>query len=459
MTMKNIYIIILGFSIIMGGCKKYLELAPINEQPDTDVLKTKANVQSVLNAAYDRIQADRFIGGRALIASELYGDNVDMTTSSLVSSQDYGPFANRNFGIFNGVGRDVWSTGYGAIYNANIVIDAVDKEMFTDATEAEKTVLKAQALFIRAIAHHTLARVFALSYSNNPSTDPGVPIRIIRPTPTEALIPVQRAKLSEVYQQVITDLKAAELALPPTNSGLATSWAAKALLARVYFDMGDYSNAYTYSNDVITNGGFSLGTSVTAPFRNVGPTQANGGVIFQIINISGDDNSSKLRGEFSNNNPSSVIFYMDPTFYASFEPLDLRKTLLINPAGATKPFSLKYTGSNPVNIPVIRLAEMYLIRAESAVRNGGYNAANVRADYNNLRLLAGLLPDLTSTTDTELLTAIQSERHFELAIEGDRYYELRRLKQQIRGLAFNDKLQLLKIPDSETRANPDIEQN
>ncbi len=459
MKMKKIFFILLGFTLIITGCKKYLEIKPINEQPDTDVLKTKANVLAVLYAAYDRTQADKFVGGRALIASELYSDNVDMTTSSLISSQDYGPFTNRNFGIFNNVGRDVWSTGYGAIYNANIVIDAVDKNLFADATEAEKVLLKAEALFIRALAHHNLVRVFALPYSNNPSTDPGVPIRITRPTPEEALIPVQRAKVAEVYQQIITDLKAAELALPASNSGRATSWAAKALLARVYFDMGDYNNAYTYSNDVITNGGFTLGANVTLPFRNVGPAQALGGVIFQIINIIGDDNSGKLRGEFWNITAANIIFYMDPAFYSTFAVTDARRNLLINPPGATKAFSLKYSGANPVNIPVIRLAEMYLTRAECTVRKGGYVAANVRADYNNLRTLAGLAPDITSSTDPELLTAIQSERRFELATEGDRYYELRRLKQQIRSLNFNDKTQLLKIPDSETRANATIEQN
>ncbi len=457
--MKKILFILLGFILITSGCKKYLEIKPINEQPDTDVLKTKTNVVAVLYAAYDRIQADRFVGGRALIASELYSDNVDMTTSSLVSSQDYGPFANRNFGIFNNVGRDVWSTGYGAIYNANIVIDAVDKNSFADATDTEKSLLKAEALFLRALAHHNLVRVFALPYSNNPATDPGVPIRITRPTPDEALLPVARAKVTEVYQQIISDLKAAELVLPATNSGRATSWAAKALLARVYFDMGDYNNAYTYSNDVITNGGFTLGANVTLPFRNVGPTQALGGVIFQIINITGDDNSGKLRGEFWNSTAANIIFYIDPAFYSTFAATDARRNLLINPPGATKAFSLKYSGSNPVNIPVIRLAEMYLTRAEATVRKGGYVAANVRADYNNLRALAGLTPDITSSTDPALLAAIQSERHFELATEGDWYYELRRLKLQIRGLPFNDKTQLLKIPDSETRANPGIEQN
>ena len=86
-------------------------------------------------------------------------------------------------------------------------------------------------------------------------------------------------------------------------------------------------------------------------------------------------------------------------------------------------------------------------------------AADVRADYNQVRTKAGLPADVVSTTSGELLTAIQSERRFELAMEGDRSFELRRLKQPLRGLAFNDPTQLLKIPDSETRANPTIVQN
>jgi hypothetical protein len=458
--MKKIYLLTLIISLIMGtGCKKYLEIKPINEQPDTDVLKTKNNVISVLYAAYDRIQADKFIGGRSLIAQELYGDDIDMTTASLISSQDYGPFTNRNFGIFNNVSRDVWSMGYSAIYNANVVIDAVDKNLFSDATDSEKAILKAEALFIRAIAHHNLVRNFALPYSNAPTTDPGIPIRITRPTPTEALINVPRSSVAAVYQQIIVDLKAAESILPTTNTGRATNWAAKGLLARVYFDMGDYTNAFLYSNDVIVNGGFTLGNSVTLPFRNVGPTQASGGVIFQILNVTGDDNSSKLRGELSNSNPSSVIFYMSPTLYQTYAANDARRTLLINPSGVTKPFSLKYTGSNPVNIPVIRLAEMYLTRAESAVRKGGYVVTDVREDYNKLKRLAGIPEDNLSVTAADLLTAIQAERRLELAMEGDRFNEMRRLKQQVRGLPFNDKSQLLKIPDSETRANGDIEQN
>jgi starch-binding outer membrane protein, SusD/RagB family len=455
-----LYIItITCLTLFTAGCEKYLEIDPVNEQPDTDVLKSKNNVLAVLYAAYDRVQSGNFIGGQAIEASEIYGDNVDLTVPALVTSQDYGPFANRNFGIFNNVGRNTWGTAYSAIYNANIVIDAVDKNMFSDATDVEKSLFKAEALFIRGLSHHFLVRLFALPYSNNPNSDPGVPLRIIRPAPDEALTPTPRAKVAEVYTQVIADLKAAEQVLPATNGGRATKWSAKALLARVYFDMGDYNNAYIYANDVIVNGSFTLGANVLSPFRNAGATQADGGVIFQVINVAGDDGSGTIRGHYWNTNPANVFMPVTSELYALYLPVDARRTMLINQTGSNKPFSLKIQGANPVNIPVIRLAEMYLTRAESAVRKGGYNAADVREDYNKLRRLAGVPEDLISSTDTALLSAIQNERRLELAMEGDRYYELRRLKQQIRGLAFNDKTQLMKIPDSETRANPDIEQN
>jgi len=459
--MKNRYLIIIlaGFALFTAGCEKYLDTKPLSEQPDTDVLKAKNNVLSVLYTAYDRIQSGNFVGGQAIEAAELYGDNIDLSVAALIASQDYGPFTNRNFGIFNNVGRNTWSSGYSAIYNANIVIDAVDKNTFADATDAEKALYKAEALFIRALSHHTLVRLFALPYSNAPTTDPGVPLRITRPTPGEALNPASRATVAAVYTQVVADLKAAEQVLPATNGGQATKWAAKALLARVYFDMADYTNAFTYANDVISNGGFTLGANVQAPFGNVGAAQANGGVIFQIVNVTGDDGSGTIRGHYWNTVAANVFMPMSVGIYAAFGATDARRNSLIAAPAGAKPFSLKIQGNNPVNIPVIRIAEMYLTRAESAVRKGGYTAANVRADYNNLRALAGLPADNLSSTDTELYTAIQNERRLELAMEGDRYYELRRLKQQIRGLAFNDKTQLLKIPDSETRANPNIEQN
>jgi hypothetical protein len=457
--MKKVYFIIIACLVLINtGCKKYLDTKPINEQPDTKVLENKSNVLAVLYTAYDRIQSGNFIGGQAIEAAELYGDNVDLTVLALVTSQDYGPFANRNFGIFNNVGRNTWGSGYGAIYNANIVIDAVDKNLFTDATEAEKSLLKAEALFIRGLSHHTLVRLFALPYSNTPTTDPGVPLRLTRPSPDEALNPVSRATVEAVYTQVIADLKAAEQILPATNDGRATKWAAKALLARVYFDMGDYNNAFIYSNDVINNGGFTLGANVQAPFGNVGAAQANGGIIFQLVNIVNDDGSGTIRGHYWSTSAANVFMPVLAGAYSAFTSTDARRNSLINATGV-KPFSLKIQGVNPVNIAVVRLAEMFLTRAESSVNKGGFVDATVRADYNNLRALAGIPADNASSTSTELLAAIQSERRLELMMEGDRYYEMRRLKLQIRGLAFNDKTQLMKIPDSETRANPNIEQN
>ncbi len=459
--MKKLLTLLIGLCL-MTGCEDYLDLEPISEQPDTDVLSLKANVQSVLNAAYDRIQSENFLCGRATLASELYGDNIDLTTTALVSSQDYGPFVSRNFGIFNNVSRNVWTTGYSAIYNANIVIAAVNDSLFSDATLAEKKLLKAEALFIRGLAHHTLVRLFALPYSNKPDSDPGVIIRLSAPNPEQALTPQDRASVAQVYAQVIADLKDAEQLLPSTNSGRATKWMAKALLARVYFDMEDYTNAFAYSNDVIVNGGFTLGADVTTPFRNAGAAQSDGAVL-QIINIDSDDGTGGnegLRKRYWDPAPANILMSIEPTFVSSFDPADSRLTKLINTVALpARPFSLKFQGTSAVNVPAVRLAEMYLTRAESSVRKGGFVAADVRADYNILRTFAGVPTDEVSSTTNELLDAIQAERRLELAMEGDRYFELRRLKMQIRGLAFNDPAQLLKIPDSETRANPTIVQN
>jgi hypothetical protein len=459
--MKKLFILIMGL-YMLAGCEDFLDIKPVTEQPDTEVLTLKSNVQSVLNAAYDRIQSDQFLSGRAVLAAELYGDNIDLTTTNLVSSQDYGPFASRNFGIFNNVSRNVWTTGYNAIYNANIVLRAVNDGLITDATPDEQTLLKAEAYFIRGLAHHTLVRLFALPYSNNPTADAGVIIRITAPSSEEALTPEDRSTVEQVYAQVISDLKEAEQLLPSLNSGRATTWMAKALLARVYFDMADYTNAYTYSNDVITNGSLTLGANVTTVFRNSGATQSDGAAL-QIVNIPSDDASGAaegLRSRYWSTTAANVLMPMDAGIVSAFDPADNRLKMLINvPTLPDKPYSLKFQGSNAVNIPIIRLAEMYLTRAESAVMNGGYVDADVRADYNILRTFAGLPADDVSSSSAELLDAIQSERRFELAMEGDRYFELRRLKKDIRGLAYNDPAQLLKIPDSETRANPTIVQN
>lgn len=102
------------------------------------------------------------------------------------------------------------------------------------------------------------------------------------------------------------------------------------------------------------------------------------------------------------------------------------------------------------NIPVIRLAEMYLIRAEARIRQGG----NGDDDYNAVHTRAGL-PAKTGVTLDDVL----HERRVELAFEGLRLYDVRRLQGSVDGLSWDDADLVFPIPGREVEVNKNLVQN
>ncbi|MDA9555420.1 RagB/SusD family nutrient uptake outer membrane protein [Pelobium sp.] len=441
-------------TVLATSCKKLVDVDPINSQPGSEALKSGQNVKGVLASAYSRLLSNQFLGGEVIRTNELYGDNINFVNATGGAPAQ---FVTRDFSLFNQQGRDLWGNGYAAIGLSNIVIDAVDRNLFNDMTTLEKAQMKAEAQFIRGVAHFELVRLFAKPYSSNPNSDLGIPISTKALTTNEAKSFAPRNTVSEVYNQAINDLKAAENVLQNRNSVFATKWAAKAYLARIYFSMNDYTNAFTYANDVIANGGYTLGTSVTAPFRTPGGILASAlpdGVIFTAI---GD--GSLLRGNFWSTDPNNTYLPLAGTFYTDIQNKGGNRFTQLT-QNANRPISTKWSGDNAVNVPVLRLAEMYLVRAESRVlRGAAYTDADVRADYNAVRAVANVTADNATSGSTALLAAIRTERRIEFAMEGDQFNELRRLKLNVRGVAYNDSKQLLKIPDSETNANPAIVQN
>jgi hypothetical protein len=123
-------------------------------------------------------------------------------------------------------------------------------------------------------------------------------------------------------------------------------------------------------------------------------------------------------------------------------------------------FCTKYAAQYS-NVTVIRLAEMYLTRAECEAQTTNYTSA--RADYNMTRVRAGLLPD-NSTTGAALITAIRAERDLELAMEGDHYFEVKRRKANFNTpgagvLAWNAFNMIYPIPQQEVQENKAMVQN
>ena len=456
--MKKIIIFsFLAAAIFTQGCKKLLDQIPGDAQPGDQVLTTSANAYAVLAASYERFTNNDFLGGTVTKTAELYGDQINFVN---VTGGVEVQFTQRGFSTFNSIGRSLWFTGYDAIARANVVVKALDENNYTDVDESTKKTWRGEALFIRGVSHFELTRLFAKPYTSNPTSDPGVIIRQKALSASEAQIPKQRATVKESYDVAIADLKLAESLLPAVNSGArATKWAAKAYLARIYFNMADYTNAFAYANDVITNSGYTLGTDVTAPFKTVGNlTVPTTGVVMMILGDAGVQ-----RGSFWNQDLNNTYLPLGSTIYSLLTSKGgTRYTSLT--AMSTSPsrgISTKWSqlGTQGVNVPLIRLAEMYLIRAEARVQNGSFTDAAVRADYNAVRAVAGVAADETTTGGPALLTAIRNERAVEFFTEGDGYHELRRLKQNVRGIPYNDATGLLKIPDGEVKANLGLIQN
>ena len=451
-----------------GGCNTFLDPAPVDRQPGDVFLNSPANVEAVLASAYDALQSGDFYGGQIQRVGALYGDDLDVAR---VTGQFVEDFRTRNFGIFNGPGRSLWANGYKAIYRSNIVIKAVNDNT-ANAPAADNDRRKGEALFLRGLAQFELVRLFALPFTAGPD-NPGIVLRLTPSTTEEATVPTPRSTVGQVYAQVIDDLNQAVALLPATSTpGRTNKLAARAILARVYFNQADYSNAFTQADAAIaaaTTAGITLGTAdstgTVAPFRSVGAQQTPG-TVFQIVNTASDDATNDLRSVFySSYGPAQLTIDTLATGpLALFENGDLRKRYLFSadPGDLTNriPTSLKFQGGDPVNVPIIRLPELLLTRAESRVQRGSFAAPDVRADLNAVRTHAGLAPDNTTTDATTLLTKIRRERRLEFLFENDRYHELRRLKSaNIRGRSYNDPSALLKIPASETSANPAIVQN
>lgn len=161
--------------------------------------------------------------------------------------------------IASSITEYAWELGYRTIGNCNMVIE-MGKELGENRT-AEETVLMGENYYLRALSYFLLVNEFAQPYSNNPTQNPGLPLKL-NSDPND--LPKSRSTVAEVYDQVVNDLKDAitYLTLPegmsPKNSCYATKEAAQALLARVYLYMENWDGAWEMANNVINSGRFEL---------------------------------------------------------------------------------------------------------------------------------------------------------------------------------------------------------
>jgi len=451
--MKNIVLGLLAASLLTGGlagCNGKLNVQPTSSIDASTALNTSTDVQAALIGCYTGLQNSASYGGYIQLMSDLLGDNGD--EAFVGTFNDPQQAQRKSLLITNTFVSNIWINDYDVINRANNVLANLDKL----DTPAKKASAEGEAKFIRSLVYFDLVRLYARAWNDGPpASNPGVPL-VLTPTSTVTdASKVSRNTVAEVYAQILTDLTTAETALPVTNGVFANRAAAAGLLSRVYLQQGDFANAANAANRAIASGKYSLNANYADNFVSTSSTLGNSPEDIFAIQFSSQSGTNQLNVFYSVTRRADVNVL--PQFVARLEPSDTRRGLLVTNATAT------YTRKYDVlygNIKLMRLAEMYLTRAEANFRAGTTVGAAPLADINAVRTRAGLAPLTTLTLD-----AILKERRLELAFEGFRLGDLKRNQESAfdpltnTTYAWNSPKLVFPIPLREINANSNLVQN
>jgi len=453
----------ISVALLFTACSKsFIVKSPADAIPLSQALSDEVGVTNALNGTYAQFRSTSLFGRDLPVTGDLQADN---TFVEVKNSGRYLAQYNYNIQNTDGVASDVWQAAYTGILRCNLIINA-------SASGGNVPKIKAQAYGLRALLYFKLVTMFARPYTDNPASL-GVPLILAYKT---TLLPT-RNKISEVYAQIISDYKAGFANAPAyVNSILLSKYAIEALLAKAYLYMGDNANALLAAQDVINNSGFTLVTPTAYSNYWANPGIQTGAVetFFEIDADAINNNGFDDLGGIYNNGYQDI--YASMQLVNLYSSTDVRTSVLIagtTKSGANATIVNKFpnaTNSDRDNLKVIRLAEVYLIAAEASL------PGNEPAALTYLNTLMGQRdPSFAGyiSTGAQLLNDIVQERRKELAFEGDRFFDLNRLKLPINRvqnagaipagqnnvyltIPYTDYRRIYPIPENEIQANPNI---
>ncbi len=487
--MKILRFIIIA-AILTGANACELNYEPYSSKSDNTALLTLTDLETATVGAYSWLKTVNY--SRELWWLMIFPSD-DVALSGTTSNTLYNAYTYKHFPSMTNT-TSFWFDAYRAIYSSNKVIASIQ-----DGTSSTLDQLKGENLFLRVLSHFHLIRLFGRPYIQGDGENPGIPYK----DNVDDDLPA-RNTVKEVYDFMIRDLlKAAELMTESKNSCYASKETCYALLSRIYLYKNDNVNALKYANMVINSQRYSLvPTENLLNYFTLVP-ENNTETIFAIRNVPSDNrNKSAIGNQFYNDTISWATGYGET--YASQQivdlywtyPNDIRRQFIqpirdktvpppypmLTRNGVPKYYFKKYNYqegiTNLCSPVVLRLAEMYLTRAEANAKLGEDQLAI--DDVNLLRERAGMTgTDLYAVDDLKdkatVLDVVLEERRLELAFEGHRQYDLfrnnRPLIRAYKGyhgadddrfhqtVEPNDPRVIFYIPERETNVNPNLEQN
>lgn len=438
--MKKILIIIISTSLlfsVLPGCKKSLIEKPRTFVSPDAFFNSPASYDLGVVGIYRTIPAT--LGNNGWLTRESFSDIIG--TVSGAYEQGLPVYQNNHQPFFYNV-RDQWTNHYAIVKDANFMLKKLDES--TVLSVALKNALTGEARFLRAYAYFNLVQLYG-----------DIPLRN---TPLEDLSNVQipKSPQADIYKLIVDDLIYAEsnMADNAPQLGRVYKMVASALLAKVYLTMAGnplnqtqyYANARDKAVAVINSGKFTLLYDFAKVFHNTTYTSES---IWEQTYQTGVGGNPLMQN--SATAPGYVyILTPAPWFISSFAPGDQRKAWGIKenytaPGGVLAPFFTKFVnlswidngtiasnaGKLEYTVPLLRLAEMYLIAAEA--ENEANGPANAYQYINTIRKRARVnkadptnVPDLTGLSKVQFKDAVLMERKWELHLEGSSWYDLKR---------------------------------
>lgn len=351
----------------------------------------------------------------------------------------------------NGQSTDTWIAAYDAINIANSALAGLD---LLEGSERDR--VEGEAKFIRGMIYLDLVRLYADPYEAGvTNSQAGVPIVLTPTTTIDETSNVSRSSVEDVYTQVLADLNDAKDLLPdvnPVRSYYANSMVASAVLSRVYLQIEDYDNARIEADRVIASGNYSLTTTYADAFNNVENSTED---IFS-MQVSAQDGANSMFTFYSADSRGDIDINQE--HIDEYDPNDDRLGLFYNDPSDGVLRSGKWNDGVNGNVQQIRLAEMYLTRAEANFREGApYVGDDPINDLNEVRDRVNL-PTYTLPTEFDLNDILQ-ERKLELMFEGQLLHDIKRTQGTVGARSYDDPKLVLPVPRREIDSNPNLCQN
>jgi hypothetical protein len=416
----NINKLVLGVVLIAGSISSCKKLLVIPANPPSSITQQEqfadsATTISAVAGVYTYTPGNGFAysDGSLTYCTGLSADEL-----SPIISNDVQQFYSYTLTPLNNEVTNLWGYPYQSIYQVNAVLSGITNNSALSASFQKQVTGEMEV--VRALYYFNMVNLFS-----------GVPL--VTTTTYAATDRLPRSPAAAIYAQVKADLTDARKKLTATYPSAGrlrpNLYTAVALLAKVNLYQGNWQNAYNEADSVIRLGGYNLEPNLNNVFLDgsveaIWQLPANG--LYQVYTDAGN-----FEPQYSGANPN---FLVTPFLLNAFETGDQR---LQNWIGSTSVnnqtlyYPNKYKNVSPTATPaedqmILRLGELYLIRAEAAAHLS--NLTQALADINTIRQRAGLSPNpADAASQTTVLNAVMRERRVELFCEwGNRWFDLKR---------------------------------